>query len=150
VALGHDVLAQIIELAPSCANGSSPSRVKSIHTRSIAASTMNRVDEIVAELLANTGALGVWLLGAMVVANNQHQNEVLAGAVKDPSIKPPMKILVGSETYFDFVERQIFAEPIGQATLVFVFDDRSSLGLIRLRVRNAKDAIARGLAARRG
>lgn len=42
------------------------------------------------------------------------------------------------------------AQPIGKATLVFVFNDRSSLGLIRLRVRNAKEAIERALAARRG
>lgn len=111
---------------------------------------MNSVDEIVAELLANTGALGVWLLGAMLVADNQHQNEVLAGAVQDPSIKRPMKLMVEGETYFDFVEWQLFAQPIGKATLVFVFNDRSSLGLIRLRVRNAKEAIERALAGRRG
>ena len=86
------------------------------------------MDQIVAGLLGNTGALGVWLLGRTVIAHNQHQNEVLAGAVKDPSIKPPVNILVESETYFDFAERQIFAEPIGRATVVFVFDDRSSRG----------------------
>lgn len=62
------------------------------------------MDEIVAELLANTGALGVWLVGAMLVADNQHQNEVLAGAAHDPSIKRPTKLMVEGETYFDFVE----------------------------------------------
>ncbi len=98
---------------------------------------MSRMDELVAELLGNTGALGVWLLGTMVIAHNQHQNEVLAGAVKDPSIKPPMKVLVESETYFDFVERQIFAEPIGRATLVFVFDDTASC---RPRTKRCTDA----------
>lgn len=108
------------------------------------------MDEIFTDLLGTTGALGVWLLGTSVVADNEHKNEILAGAVKDPSIKPPMKALVESEMYFDFVEMQIFAAPIGRATLVFVFDDRSSLGLIRLRVRHAKDAIERALAARRG
>lgn len=111
---------------------------------------MSWVDEIVAELLANTGALGVWLLSAMLVADNQHQNEVLAGAVQDPSIKRPTKLMVEGETYLDFVEWQLFAQPIGNATLVFVFNDRSSLGLIRLRVRNAKEAIERALATRRG
>src|SRR3954471_19692419 len=102
---------------------------------------MNRVDEIIAELLTNSAALGVWLLGRMVVVNNQHQNEVLAGAVKEASIKPPMKLLIESETYFDFLDRQIFADRIGEASLVFVFDDRSSLGLIRLRVRQTREAI---------
>jgi hypothetical protein len=111
---------------------------------------MTRVDEIIAELLTNTAALGVWLFGRMVVANNQHQSEMLAGAVKDSSIKPPMKLVVESETYFDFVDRQIFADRIGEATLLFIFDDRSSLGLIRLRVRQAKEAIEQALAARRG
>ncbi len=103
------------------------------------------MDEIIGELLANTGALGVWLLGPMIVSNNQHQNEVLAGAVKDPSIKPPMKVLLEGETYLDLVERQIFATRVGSAVLVFVFDDRSSLGLIRLRVRNAQEALERAL-----
>lgn len=109
---------------------------------------MNRVDEIIAELLRDTNALGVWLLGAMVVENNQHRNEVIGGASKDATFKPPMKVLIESETYFDFVQTQVFAEPIGGATLVFLFDDRSSLGLIRLRVRHAKDAIKLALAAR--
>jgi len=102
---------------------------------------MDRVDEIVAELLRDTNALGVWLLGAIVIADNQQHNEVIAFAVADPSIKPPMKVLIESETYFDFVRTQLFAEPIGRAALVFVFDDRSSLGLVRLRIHHARDAI---------
>jgi hypothetical protein len=110
--------------------------------------TMNRVDEIIAELLASTGALGVWLLGRMVVVDNQHQNEVLAGAVKDSSIKPPMKLMIESETYFDFIDRQIFAKRIGEATLLFIFDDKSSLGLIRLRLRQAEEMMRQALAAR--
>lgn len=61
-----------------------------------------------------------------------------------------MKLMVEGETYFDFVEWQLFAQLIGKATLVFVFNDRSSLGLIRLRVRNAKEALECALAARRG
>ncbi|MGE5186244.1 MAG: hypothetical protein ACM31C_29520 [Acidobacteriota bacterium] len=104
------------------------------------------MDDIVAELLATTGALGVWVLGAMVVANNEQHNEVLAAAAKDPSIRPPMKVLLESEAYFDFVDRQIFAAPLSSAILVIAFDDRSSLGLIRLRVRHAKEAIERALA----
>ena len=106
------------------------------------------MDEIVADLLSNTDALGVWLLGDPVVQDNQPRNQVLAAAVKDASIKPPAKVVVDAETYLDFVDWQLFAEPIGKATLVFIFDDRSSLGLIRLRVRQAKDAIRRALGTR--
>lgn len=50
---------------------------------------MNVVDEIIAKLLLDTNALGVWLLGPMMIANNQYQNEVLAAAVTDSSIEPP-------------------------------------------------------------
>lgn len=103
------------------------------------------MDEIVAELLANTNARGVWLFGRMVIVDNQYQNEILAAAVKDSSTKPPLKLVVHGETSLDFVDWQLFAEPIGRATLVFIFDDTSSLGLIRLRVRDAKDAIQRAL-----
>ena len=106
------------------------------------------VDEIVADLLASTNALGVWLLGRMVVVDNQHQNEVLAGAVGDSSVKPPLKLMIESEAYFDFVDRQIFATRIGGATLLFIFNDRSSWGLIRLRVRQAEETIRQALAAR--
>lgn len=110
---------------------------------------MSRVDELVAELLTNTGALGVWLLGSTVVQDNQPRNQVLAAAVKgDSAVKPPAKIVVEAETYFDFIDWQLYAERIGGATLVFIFDDRSSLGLIRLRVRHAKDAIKRALDTR--
>lgn len=109
---------------------------------------MNHVDELVAELLTNTGALGVWLLGRMEVANNQLQNQVIASAVKDSSISPPLKVMIEGETYFDFVDRQIFADRVVGTTLVFVFDDRSSLALIKLRVRHAREAIEHALATR--
>lgn len=108
---------------------------------------MTAVEEIVAELLASTNALGVWLLGAMVVENNQQHNKVLARAVRDPSVKPPLKVFIEGETYFDFGQTQMVAEPIGRATLVLVFDDQSSLGLVRLRLRHARDAIKLALAA---
>lgn len=111
---------------------------------------MNRVDEIVSELLTSTAALGVWLLGGKVVVNNQPRNEVLAGAVKDSSVKPPLNLFIQGETHADFADWQLFADRIGAASLVVVFDDRSSLGLIRLRVRQAKQAIEQALADRRG
>ncbi len=101
------------------------------------------MDEIIAALLADTYALGVWLLGSS--ANKMHHGEVLAGTVKDPSIKPPRMVFVESETYLDFEDPRIFAQPIGPVTLLFVFDDESSLGLIRLRVRNAREALEREL-----
>lgn len=109
---------------------------------------MARMDEIVAELLADSGALGVWLIGATAIAKQPHPSGVLAAAVTDASIASPAQVCVEGETFFAFGDRKIFAEPIGGATLVIVFDDRSSLGLIRIRVRNAKQAIERALAAR--
>lgn len=105
------------------------------------------MDEALTKLLLDANALGVWVFGPMVVSDNQYQNEVLASAVKDPSTKPPVKLMIQSETYLDFVDWQIFAWPIGTATLVVLFDEQSSLGLIRLRARNARAAIERALAA---
>lgn len=80
-------------------------------------------------------------------AINQHQNEQLAGAVRDSSVKPPLKLMIEREAYFDFVDRQIFATRIGGATLLFIFDDKSSLGIIKLRVRQAEETIRQALAA---
>jgi hypothetical protein len=99
------------------------------------------VEEIVSKLLADTAALGVWLLG--------DQSEMLTSAVQDDSIKPPIKAVVGGETYLEFVDTQIFAIPLEGATLVILFNDRSSLGLIRLRVIRVKAAIQQALAQRR-
>lgn len=110
---------------------------------------MTIVDEIIAELLHNTAARGVFLLGGIAITDNQQRNVVLARAVSEPSIKPPARIMIESETYLDIDERQIFADRIGSATLVIVFDGRSSHGLVRLRVRHARDAIARALATPR-
>lgn len=104
------------------------------------------MDQIVAELLAGTGALGVWLLGPMVVVGNEPQNVVLASAVTDPSLLPPATILVEDWTCVHHGDHQLFAEAIGGVLLVVMFDERSSLGLIRLRVRRARDAISRVLA----
>jgi len=102
--------------------------------------------EALTKLLLDANALGVWVFGPMVILDNQYQNEVLGSAVKDPSIKPPTKLMIQSETYLDFGDWQVFAWPIGTATLVVVFDDQSSLGLIRLRARIARPAIERALA----
>lgn len=85
------------------------------------------VDETMAELLAKTAALGVWLFGP--------RGDVIAGAVKDSSIEAPMAVSITGVTYFG--ERHIYAEPLGSKILVFMFDDRPSLGLIRLGVRKA-------------
>jgi len=109
---------------------------------------MMLVDEIIATLRLNTNALGVWLLGPMVIANNQYQNDVLAAAVENSSIKPPLNAVVTSETQLDFEDRGIYAMPIGPAILVVVFDEQSSMGLIRLRVRHVMKAIEAALAAR--
>lgn len=107
------------------------------------------MDELVAQLLESTAARGVWLLGGMVVRDNEHRNVVLAGATTDPSLEPPTRIMIEGEIYLAIDGRQIFAELIGGATLVIVFDDRSSHGLIRLRVRHAREAIARAIATPR-
>lgn len=85
----------------------------------------------------------------MVITDNLQHNVVLAGAATDPSIKAPVRIMIESERYLAIDERQIFAERIGSATLVIVFDDRSSHGLVRLRARHARDAIARAIATSR-
>jgi hypothetical protein len=100
---------------------------------------MNRMDDIMAELLAEPAVLGVWLLGP--------KGDAISGAAKDPSIKAPISCLVAGETYFDLTDRQIYAKPIGQtnATLVLVLDHRASFGLITLRVRKAEEAIKQGL-----
>jgi hypothetical protein len=100
---------------------------------------MNRVDDIMAALLAEPAALGGWLFGP--------KGDVISGAVKEPSLEPPISCLVAGETYFDLGDRQIYAKPIGQtnATLVLVFDQRASFGLITLRVRKVEEAIKQAL-----
>ena len=100
---------------------------------------MSIVQQIVEDLLGSTNALGVWLMKG---------DKVLAGAVKDPSITPP-RVHADSEIWIELAETQVFAEPLGGAMLVLVFDDKSSFGLIRLRVRHAKDAIKSELASPR-
>lgn len=82
----------------------------------------------------------------MVVLGNDPQNVVLASAVTDPSILPPATITVESEIFGQHGDHQLFAERIGGVLLVVVFDERSSLGLIRLRVRRAREAIKQVLA----
>jgi hypothetical protein len=109
---------------------------------------MSRLEEIVAELLDSTKALGVWLLGGRIVEDNQGRDDLLAGAVSDPSAMPPTTVRIEGETWLEFVDRQIFAERVGRATLVIVFDGHTSVGLIRLRIRQAKDAIESALATR--
>jgi hypothetical protein len=93
------------------------------------------VQQILEDLLASTNAMGVWLL---------ERDDVIAGAAKDLSAAPP-RVRVEGETWIEIAGTQVFAQPIGRATLVFVFDDKSSVGLIRLRVRHAKAAIQREL-----
>lgn len=104
------------------------------------------MDEALTKLLLDANALGVWVFGPMVVSDNQYKNDVLGRAVRDPSTRPPVKLMIQSETYLDFGDWQVFAWPVGTATLVVVFDEQSSLGLIRLRARNARPAIERALA----
>ena len=106
------------------------------------------LDGILATLRLDTNARGGWLLGPTAIRNNQHENEVLAAAVEDASIQSPRNVLVTSETHVDLVDRGIYAMPIGPAVLVVVFDERSSAGLVRLRVWRVKEPIARALAAR--
>lgn len=111
-----------------------------------------RIDEILDELLVSTGALAVWLLGTATIVDNQLQNPVLAGAVQDPSITPPAKVFVANDFVAnDFFgepsdDRSLFAQPIGRAIVVVIFDDRSSLGLVRLRIRRSTGAIEAALA----
>lgn len=107
------------------------------------------MQEIVADLLGSTGALGVWLLGAM---RGTAPQKLLASAVHDTTtLKPPAKFILDSDGYaiFVFEDTTFFAQRIGHATttIVVAFDNRSSLGLIRLRVRNASHAIESALAS---
>lgn len=79
-----------------------------------------RIDEILDELLVNTGALAVWVLGTATIVNNQLQNRVLAVAVKDPSITLPAKVFVADDFvannfYGETIDnRHLFAQPIGR------------------------------------
>jgi hypothetical protein len=100
---------------------------------------MNIVDTIMAELLAGASALGAWLIGP--------KGDVISGAVTEPSIKPPMMVMIAGTTFIDLGDRQLYAEPLGktQTTLVLLFDNRPSLGLIRLRLRQAEKAIRQEL-----
>jgi hypothetical protein len=111
---------------------------------------MLRVEEIIGGLLASTAARGVWFLGGTVIRDNRPQNEVIASAAHDDSVTAPVIAKVETEMYFDFREWKLFAYRIGAATLVFVFDDGSSLGLIRLRVRQESEAIKTALSLREG
>jgi len=104
------------------------------------------MDQIIARLLLDTGALGVWLLGPVTIDGNRDTCELLASAIADASIAPPVKVVVQSETYFDFGERKVFALPVGAATLVVVFSERTSLGVVRLRAIKAKVALQHVLA----
>lgn len=96
---------------------------------------------LVDELLASTSALGVWLLGAP--AGNEGRSAMIAAAVQSPDITAPQQLIVNGEVYLGFADRKIFAQNLGGVVIVVVFDDRSSLGLIRLRVRNSAHALAR-------
>jgi hypothetical protein len=80
------------------------------------------------------------------IDDNRDGCELLASAVRDASVAAPVKIVVQGETYFDFGERKIFALPVAAATLVVVFGERTSLGLVRLRAIKAKAALQRVLA----
>lgn len=51
---------------------------------------MNRVDEIMAELLAKAAALGVWLFGP--------NGDVISGAVKDLSVETPKTVSITGVT----------------------------------------------------
>lgn len=107
------------------------------------------MQEIVAELLRSTGALGVWLLGPMRGTDPQ---ELLASAVQNgTTLKPPTKFILDSDGYaiFVFEDTTFFAQRVGHATttIVVALDNRASLGLIRLRVRNATEAIESALAS---
>ena len=90
-----------------------------------------------AELLAKAEALGVWLFGP--------NGDVISATVKDPSIKAPKAVSITGVTHFDFGDRYVYAELLGSKTLVFMFDHRPSLGLIRLGVRKAEKAIEEAL-----
>jgi hypothetical protein len=110
------------------------------------------LDAIVAGLLADTAALGVWLLSGPKL--DEPSEHVLARAVREPSIQPPRITDIENEPLiFGVADHGAYAERIGAAVLVIAFDDRTSLGLIRLRARKAREAIATavtlGIASRR-
>ena len=67
----------------------------------------------------------------------------------DVALTPPHVRFLESEAWIDLRGTQLFALPLRGSMLVIVFDDRTSYGLIRLRVRNAKAAIDSELAALR-
>ena len=98
------------------------------------------MDEIVAHLLANTNALGVWLMKGVTA---------VASATRDASVTMP-RVHVAGETAIELGDTHLFAFPIRGLTLVVVFKTfESSLGLVRLRVKQAQQAIETELEAGR-
>jgi hypothetical protein len=93
------------------------------------------VQKIVEDLVQDANVLGAWVI------NGQHE---LAGAAKDPSMKTP-RAYADSEAWVEVGSTQVFLQPVGSVMLVVLFDNGSSLGLVRLRVRKAKEAIIREL-----
>lgn len=93
------------------------------------------MQRIVEDLLEDANVLGAWVI------NGQHE---LAGAAKDPSIKTP-RAYADSEAWVEVGSTQVFLQPIGSVMLVVLFDSKSTLGLVRLRVKKAKEAIIREL-----
>ena len=78
---------------------------------------------------------------------------MIAAAVSDATVNAPAHSVLASplnlsdiEGAFQGEESSIYLKRIGDATIVVAFDEQSSLGLVRLRVRNATAAIKSALA----
>lgn len=90
---------------------------------------------IVEDLVEKSNALGAWIV------NGHHE---LAAATKDPSVPTPRAYADG-EAYLELGGMQVLVQPVGSVLLIVMFEKASSLGLVRLRVKQAKEALIREL-----
>ncbi len=105
------------------------------------------LQRIVAGLLEDTAARGVWVLVRGTNGSEESFDQELAGATREPSIKPPRITRIDDEPlFYGEGEHGVFAQRIGAAVLVVAFDEATSLGLIRLRARKAHGDIATAIA----
>lgn len=69
---------------------------------------------------------------------------VFAAATADATVTVP-RVYVQGETVIELGDMQLLAEPVRGFTLVVLFNQRSTLGLVRLRVHKARRAIEQAI-----
>jgi len=101
------------------------------------------LEAALASLLDDAAAEGVWVLRRTKLGDNEPFDDVIASALRELSIDPPRITKLESDPLmFGIDGLGVYAESIGASLLVISFAERTSLGLVRLRVRKAREAIA--------